>query len=300
MTRVSAPSRLHFGLLNAGDVPGRPRFGGCGLMIDRPGVCVGVEPAADWSATGPSAERALAVARRASATPVRVVVEGCPPEHVGLGVGTSLGLAVAKAIRPELPAVELARLVGRGERSGVGLYGFDRGGFVVDAGRIGDGLPALAGVLRVPPGWRVAVFVPAADGTWHGLRERKAFDRPPASPDRHDALGRLLADELTPALAAADFRRFAAAVHEYNRRAGEPFAAAQGGVYTGRVATALVAAVRSLGFEGVGQSSWGPTVFAFVEDAAQGEYLTDVIWDRFAGLRTAEVVAPATTGARVE
>ena len=62
MTRVTAPSRLHFGLFHvpaAGlthwpgpdDEPGLPvrSFGGVGLMIDRPGVVVTVRPAVDFS-----------------------------------------------------------------------------------------------------------------------------------------------------------------------------------------------------------------------------------------------------------
>src|SRR5438046_2232982 len=99
--RVVAPCRLHFGLFHV-PVEGLThwpdgttvrRFGGVGLMIDRPRVVVRVEPADDWSAEGPLADRALGYARRAAAfvrseqrRPVRVTVEECPPEHVGLGV----------------------------------------------------------------------------------------------------------------------------------------------------------------------------------------------------------------------
>ena len=67
MTRVTAPSRLHFGLLSlpaAGPIagpdstvaPGPPvrQFGGVGLMVDRPGLAVRVEPAGDWAGRGPA------------------------------------------------------------------------------------------------------------------------------------------------------------------------------------------------------------------------------------------------------
>src|SRR5258708_16452465 len=124
MTRVTAPSRLHFGLLSlpaAGPErwpgldgqPGLPirDFGGVGLMVDRPGLAVRVEVGdlgADWSATGPLADRALGFARRVVGTlpenerrPVHIVVEHAPAEHTGLGVGTQLGMAVAKAIALE-------------------------------------------------------------------------------------------------------------------------------------------------------------------------------------------------------
>ena len=64
MIRVVTGSRLHFGLLRPPPADGRRGFGGCGLMIDAPAIRVAVEPAAEWSATGPSADRALAVGRR--------------------------------------------------------------------------------------------------------------------------------------------------------------------------------------------------------------------------------------------
>ena len=75
MIRVQAPSRLHFGLLSMTtgnlwpDLHGQEtlfarRFGGIGLMIQKPGVHLSVQSASDWSAEGPLAERALWFARR--------------------------------------------------------------------------------------------------------------------------------------------------------------------------------------------------------------------------------------------
>jgi beta-RFAP synthase len=303
MTRVAAPSRLHFGLLNAGGVPGLPRFGGCGLMIESPGVVVRVEPASEWNGEGPSADRAVEFARRVTADPHRVVVEQCPPEHVGLGVGTALGLAVAKALRPELTAVELAPLVGRGQRSGVGLYGFDRGGFIVDAGRTGDALPRLSESIPFPAPWRIVLIVPDQPSHWHGSDEQAAFarDRDPVEAAR--TAGRMqdwLEGEIAPGLKAADFVRFSAGVYEYNRLAGEAFTLDQCGTYTGRMVTTIIGAVREAGCTGVGQSSWGPAVFAFAPDAARARSLSDAIRGQFADLPMVEVVSAAVRGARVE
>src|SRR5262245_51106612 len=140
MILVHAPSRLHFGLLSLpgpahwpnqlGEavVPAR-WFGGVGLMVEVPGVRLTAAPAPDWSATGPLAERALVYARRFAQTvpaaqvrPQRLEVERSAPEHAGLGTGTQLGLAVARALAAAwkldgLDAAELARRIGRGARS---------------------------------------------------------------------------------------------------------------------------------------------------------------------------------------
>ncbi|MCZ2340279.1 MAG: hypothetical protein LC104_00610 [Bacteroidales bacterium] len=276
MIRVSAPSRLHFGLLNTGHLTGVPRFGGCGLMIEAPGVSVGVEPAPQWSATGPNAERALALAQRVTTVCHRVVVERCPPEHVGLGVGTSLGLSVARALRPDAPIEELARLTGRGLRSGVGLYGFAHGGIICDAGRDSTAeLPRCGDRLAFPPDWRIVLIRPPVQPAWFGAAERQAFaESGVADPWR---LYQQLRDALAQIRAAlegdADFPAFAEAVFTFNREGGRWFESAQGGVYAAPAIAAIIDRVRQLGFVGVGQSSWGPTVFACTADAEQAEFL---------------------------
>src|SRR5262249_50286852 len=147
VTRVEASSRLHFGLLSLpvggdrwDDGPPRRQFGGVGLMIDSPQVAVSASPAREWSARGPSAQRALKFAQPFAATlPDRpafaIEVQSAPEEHAGLGSGTALALSVARAIAVETghadwPATELAGRIGRGERSAVGIHGFDRGGLI--------------------------------------------------------------------------------------------------------------------------------------------------------------------------
>jgi beta-ribofuranosylaminobenzene 5'-phosphate synthase len=293
VTRVTAPSRLHFGLLSLPAVgmdrwpgidgrPGLPvrHFGGVGLMVDRPGLAVRVEPADEWAAEGPLADRALGFARRVVGSlppgerrPFRVVVERAPAEHTGLGLGTQLGLAVAKAIAveagyPDWPAIELAVRVGRGERSAIGVHGFDGGGLIVEGGkRLGQAISPLIVRVPFPADWAVVLFTPPGDAGWHGGREREAFARlaetgPSAA--ETEALCRVVLTGMLPALAASDLNGFGEAVYEFNARVGNAFAPAQGGRYAGPGVTNLVARLRALGVAGVGQSSWGPTVFAVV------------------------------------
>jgi beta-ribofuranosylaminobenzene 5'-phosphate synthase len=308
VTRVVAPSRLHFGLLHmptgglthATGSPAR-LFGGCGLMIDAPGVAVAVEPASDWHGEGPLSSRAVEFARMVTNVPHRVVVERCPPEHVGLGTGTALGLAVAKAIRPELTAPELAQFVGRGRRSGVGLHGFEHGGFIVDHGKTDEGsLPGLACRLAFPEDWHVAVIIPDQPTNWHGLNERTAFARRRDSEKQSHTAARmeeLLHGEIVPALDAAAFDRFCEGLHEYNRLAGVAFEAEQGGLYASPIVAEIVDVVRGLGFPGVGQSSWGPCVFAVAPNERRAEDLTDVVRGRFPALKSVGVTTAARTGA---
>src|SRR5262245_14063660 len=104
--RIATPSRLHFGLLAWG--PRAPRqFGGVGLMIDRPGLELTAGPSSCWAADGPLRNRIIEVATGVSAKLVRggsgvepLLFQSVrmPGEHVGLGTGTQLSLAVARLV----------------------------------------------------------------------------------------------------------------------------------------------------------------------------------------------------------
>ena len=331
MVRVWTPCRLHFGLLSLGGdgeawpdrhgrrvLPAR-RFGGVGLMVERPGVQVAASPAAAWSAEGPLADRALVFAQRfaesvrrerpdAALPPQRLVVETAPPEHVGLGVGTQLGLATARELSEAWGCFtdieDLARRIGRGARSALGVHGFLHGGFLVESGkRDGDGLAPLAARASFPAEWRVVLAVPQEAPGLHGPGELEAFARLTAharDSASTDALCRLVLLGMLPALAEADLAAFGEALYDFNARVGEAFAPVQGGVYAGPRVAECVAWLRGEGVRGAGQSSWGPTVFGVVADEDRAADLVRRLSARF-GLGPAEVWSTAAcgTGARV-
>jgi beta-ribofuranosylaminobenzene 5'-phosphate synthase len=319
-------SRLHFGLLNAGgneraepgpggETPLPRHFGGVGLMIERPGLRVHALPASSWSASGPLAERALAFARRFAESvrqnegdkdlpPRRIGIERAAPEHAGLGTGTQLGLAVAQALAVswglEYDVRTLARRVGRGLRSALGVHGFEQGGLLVESGKLSaDRLAPLVARLSFPDPWRLVLVLPGEEGRTvglHGVREEKAFARlavGEAAPARTDVLCRLVLLGLLPALVECDADAFGEALHDFNARVGEVFAPVQGGLYASPRVAELVAFVRSQGIPGVGQSSWGPTVFAVVADEDHAKHLADRLREQFALEQEAVLVTPA-------
>ena len=283
--RVTTGSRLHLGLLglpgglwpDADGIENLPArsFGGVGLMIDSPSLTVRVSMASRWPETD---DRAAVFARRAAAAfaedapPLEVQVEHAPAEHVGLGSGTQLGLAIARAVAELLgradPSPEvLAQAVGRGLRSGLGAHGFALGGFLVDGGK-GSGSTIAPLVCRhpFPDDWRVLVAIPRNQRGLSGGLEREAFARlvaDPSSRAQTEALCRLVVLGMIPALVERDLPAFGEAVHDFNRRAGLLFKACQGGVYSSPIVAEIVGMLRAEGIAGVGQSSWGPAVFAF-------------------------------------
>ena len=287
MTRLAlrTPSRLHFGLLSWGLNASR-QFGGVGLMIEAPGLTITAEPAGSWTAEGPLAGRMIEFARRAAeglegrgfvVEPTSFRVAEPPPEHVGLGVGTQLGLGIARLVceragHPDPTIVELAELSGRGLRSGIGLHGFAHGGLIVDGGRSGpEGVPPLLSRLEFPDEWSVLVVLAGQGPGLHGLREVRAFaELPPSTDSLTDRLCRLVLLGLMPAVVERDLPRFGEALEEIQRRVGEGFAPAQGGTFADPSLEAIADEMRASGLRGVGQSSWGPTLYGF-SDGSPGE-----------------------------
>jgi len=297
MIRIQTPSRLHFGLLSLPreDASGLSvrRFGGVGLMIDSPGILLTIERSSSWVANGYLAERAMSLARQFTTTPetaYRITVERSPCEHTGLGVGTQLGLAVAKAIATDLglqhlTTVELAKMVGRGQRSAIGVHGFERGGFLVEEGKSDlDAISALVASPKYPNEWPIVLVTPRHEGQWHGEREKLAFARlfqrgMPA--EWTSRLWEIVRSRMFVGLENRDVTTFGEAVYDYNRMSGEAFAEAQGGIYASKEIAFVVAVLRELGLHGVGQSSWGPTVFAIAESIEQAQWLMHRLREQF-------------------
>jgi beta-ribofuranosylaminobenzene 5'-phosphate synthase len=274
---VEAPARLHFGVLDLRGRLGRC-FGGLGAAVPAPSLLLEARPAVRVTAEGPDAERAVEFADRALAFyglshGVHLVLHRVIPGHAGLGSGTQLGLAVARALAQlyGLPTdpVELAQATGRGRRSAIGTWTFAHGGFIVEGGRRpGSGLIApLLARFPIPASWRCVVVVPSGGRGLSGEAEAQAFEELTPPPDQEvERVAHLVLMQLLPALVESDLPSFGAALSAVQRITGAWFAGQQGGVFAPGPTARLVSEMEAWGAAGVGQSSWGPAAYGLVQD----------------------------------
>lgn len=293
--RVRTGARLHFGPFAVGATLGR-RFGGVGLMIDAPGVDLTVSAAASGASTDeiesdPTVRGVIEAALRgyrqtmpdgAALPPVRLRVDSFIPPHAGLGSGTQTALAVARALseweqrtnsssrrtgHAVVAASELARRTGRGLRSGIGIAGFESGGLLLDAGKSSpDGIGALVARLDMPA-WPFVLVTPKDRPGLSGAEEREAFSRlGPMRPELTDRLCRIALLDLAGAVREADFNAASRALSEFGTEVGRYFAPVQGGTLAHPRMRDLAEALRHEGVEGIGQTSWGPTLFVMTAD----------------------------------
>jgi predicted sugar kinase len=284
-------------------------------MIDKPsvrlsisGVSIGpdleaygheFDPCADWN-DHYWKERFLKVhlgfrSRTHCSDLYRVRLEQAPSPHVGLGSGTQFACAASAILnaasneRFNAPArVSSQRLdqaltidSGRGLRSHVGLYGFLYGQMLIDRG---EALDALARgeprtiVQGFPESWPIVLIHEEIYRGDSGASEQAIFDAcsKRENPNRERML-ELISEQIVPAVGSEDLPAFAEAIGRYGELAGGIFSRAVGDAYRTPRIRYWVDRLRALGFEGVGQSSWGPVVFVMVQDDQQAQWLLDRI-----------------------
>ncbi len=281
--RVIAPARLHLGFFDLNGALGR-RFGSLGITLEDVFTKVVMRAAETLTVTGPEHARAAqAIERLSSALDLPATgalsIERAIPPHVGLGSGTQVHLAVGTAYaqlhgQPASPR-EIAGLLERGARSGIGIGAFEAGGVLADGGRgSGAELPPIIARHPFPDGWRVLLIGDAERQGIAGGRESQAFAAlPPFPSDDAARLCRLMLMVCLPALAEADFAEFSRAVGQLQRVIGDHFGHAQGGRFASPAVAGALDWLEQRGLHGVGQTSWGPTGFALIDEPARAERL---------------------------
>jgi beta-ribofuranosylaminobenzene 5'-phosphate synthase len=309
---VETGSRLHFGPLTNGLSRGR-LFGGIGMMIDVPAARLEIRPAEtdSFEASPPVRDKIEPLLERVRGEisplrPLHVQIETEADLHSGLGTGSQLSLAVVAALlrlaNEDLSADRLAELSDRGKRSALGIHGFLHGGFLLDGGkRRPDQVGTLLARFEVPESWRLVLVTPTDRSGLSGEAEAAAFRDLQAMPlATTGELSRLVLLEILPALAERNFSAFAAGLHAYGSIVGDYFADIQGGRYAHPTIGELVTWLGQRGVTGTGQTSWGPSLFALVEQTTQANELAAAIQNdpRWNGCRV-RIARPLNRGASV-
>jgi beta-ribofuranosylaminobenzene 5'-phosphate synthase len=194
------------------------------------------------------------------------------PSHVGFGSGTQMALSVVALISKlyglNLEQRQIAHFSGRGARSGVGLGTFFQGGLVVDAGR-GEKttIPPVIARLDFPEDWRILLIYDKNQIGINGQTEHQAFSTLPEFPSSlAGELCRHVLMQGLPAIYEQDLDSFGSTVRALQVATGEHFSGAQGGLYASKNVEEVLNFLEKNAVKCLGQSSWGPTGFAILEN----------------------------------
>ncbi len=319
-TTVSTGSRLHFGFNNLSLTLDR-LYGGIGAGITTPTTSVTVEPAPELDCSHETLETYAKHAINYLDIPgAKITLNSSPPRHAGLGSGTQLALAtytaLAKAhdITPDARAA--APALDRGGRSGVGVATFNTGGFIVDAGHPVDRftvsrpargqwtVPAPIIHHHIPTDWRFVLILPDAQHGPSGPIEDAQLRSVIETADSRitNQISVIITTQLLPAIATGDRRNFGRAITEIGRLNGIWYADEQGGIYRPPVGSLIDELSEQPLFDGIGQSSWGPTVYGLtdVDRVEQAKTAARDALDTIDEEGTILVSTPRNTGATIQ
>ena len=301
--RITTPCRIHLSLIDENGYTGRVD-GGIGLMLDRPNVV--------FEASN-NAEEFKIEAHKYYRESIEVINEQASkifkafninnknfhfnlkryyPSHVGLGSKTQLSLAIAKAITKlkginDLGIEELTKLVERGGTSGIGWRGFDKGGFILDAGHdFGFGkeketfLPSSASknanpaltIFRypIPEHWRFVLVIPNVKKGAFGDEEISIFQsHAPVPKEEVNEVSHQILMKIIPGLLKKDLECFGEGL---KRIQSIGFKKVEIGLQHGIVKDVLkLFASRNL--KAYAMSSFGPSVIGIVESESDANDL---------------------------
>ena len=277
---VIAPARLHMGFLDLSGSLGR-QFGSIGVALNEPVTQLVISASDKKYIENKSVSKYLTIFCKAFdvSDALNIAIVETIPEHIGLGSGTQMALAIGAGLNAfydlKLSVRDIAAVMDRGLRSGIGIGVFEQGGFVVDGGRGENTItPPMLAHFDVPENWRfILVFDKRGQGL-HGQQEIQAFKTlPPFPRSEVERLSYLLLMQALPAIAEKDLARFGDVITELQRAVGEHFSPAQGGIFSSGDVAESMNWLANRGAVAVGQTSWGPTGFCLVENAEIAENL---------------------------
>jgi beta-ribofuranosylaminobenzene 5'-phosphate synthase len=291
---VRSGGRLHLGQLDLSGSLGR-LYGGLGIAIDQPKLEVTAEISESLSVVCQHGDekRLSNIAREYlkhyGLPGVKIELVQPLPSHSGLGSGTSLSLALGFAITMVYglhPSInELAVITDReGSRSGIGVAAFEQGGVLVDGGKRVDcpiddhklQVPPLLVRIPFPEDWAIILALPSSKRMF-GRKEEKAFQSlSPMDQEVSGTVCRLLLMKLLPAVIEKNLESFGQAVEAIQGCVGSYFKPVQGGLFASAEASRIAEYMRSEGAVGVGQSSWGPTIYGFARKENHSDLLERV------------------------
>lgn len=307
---VSAPARLHMGFIDLSGALGR-HFGSIGIALNEIQTRLSITAAEQLSANGNGSQRAIKTARQLCQLlqipdQIHISLQASIPEHIGLGSGTQMSLAIGAALNTfydlGLSIREIACLTDRGARSGIGIGVFEYGGLVVDGGRgPHTETPPLLARMQVPESWRFLLVFDRRGQGLHGAQEVAAFKQlPPFPRSEAERLCYLLMMQALPALAEQDLALFGEVITELQAAVGEHFAPVQGGIFTSTEVAATMDWLQKQGAVAIGQTSWGPTGFCAVDDPERANELLADLQTRFCSeYLSFTVVSPRNRGSDV-
>ena len=328
--RITTPCRIHLSLIDENGYTGRVD-GGIGLMLDRPNVV--------FEATN-HAEEFKIEAHKYYRESIEVINEQASkifkayninnknfhfnlkryyPSHVGLGSKTQLSLAIAIAItklkNKSVSVQELTKLVQRGGTSGIGWRGFEKGGFIIDAGHnFGKGkekesfLPSSASITAdpaltimrypIPEHWRFVLVIPNVKKGAYGDEEISIFQsHAPIPKEEVNEVSHQILMKVIPGIINEDLKCFGEGLKRIQRIGFKKIEIS----LQHDIVKNVLSLFEEYGVKAFGMSSFGPSIVGVVESDEDANNLLKKVQMRLKNIiGHIYICKPNNCGAKIE
>ena len=186
--QIISPARIHIGFLNL-DLKSNRKFGSLGLTISKFSYKINIE---NFRSTEiicedkPLKKKIIEIIKfyksKYTIPNFRITILNKIPMHNGLGSGTqltlSIGYLISKFCDLNININEIALTFKRGLRSGIGIESFKKGGFNIDAGKLGGSTKPPLNILNLkwPYNWKILLIFDENLIGIHGKKEVNEFN----------------------------------------------------------------------------------------------------------------------------
>ena len=250
MIKLISPSRIHLGLIDLNGSIGRVD-GGIGISLDYPNFIIEGKGSSEieiefnkriLNNTNPNDLTDIEnriyysskeILKYIGEEGIYLKINEIMPQHSGLGSGTQISLATGKIISEiyniKLNTKTISKITGRGGTSGIGVYSFEKGGFIIDGGHsfgknkekqdfkpssASKNTPVAPLLFRHDFNWDIVLTIPKGENIC-GDKEVDIFKKYcPISLNETQKMCHLILMKMIPAIINNDFISFGEVVNE--------------------------------------------------------------------------------------
>ena len=276
--RISTPSRIHLGFLEL-DNSSERIFGSIGLTISKFENIIEISKNKKFQiiSNNPNTKRRIeemiiVLKKNYQINECKIEILKTIPQHIGLGSGTQLTLAIGSLISEfnnlNLNPKNISSIFGRGLRSGIGIQSFKSGGFIVDCGkqRRSNSIPPVFFNSKWPREWKIILIFDNSKVGVSGKNETQEFKKIAMThPKICKENCKALLMQILPGLMEKNFYFFTKGLQTIQENMSKVFYSNKK-KYTSQKIEKIFKFLIKKKITGFGQTSWGPTGFIFCEN----------------------------------
>jgi beta-ribofuranosylaminobenzene 5'-phosphate synthase len=265
--RIKTPSRLHFGVINIKNSDFN-LYGSVGLALSNPFSIIEAYEKENSLKINVYREdikfrlsKLLKYYKLNKNLEINLINE--IPEHVGLGSTTQTVLAISEALfianDLRFDPYEIAPILEIGKISGIGIGAYLFGGFLIDNGKNNlNEVTKLSFKCDFPNDWGFILIIDYKVKRISGKEEEELFKILPITPKNRIEKMLNLIEGMKDAIKERDIESFGKNLTQLQINVGLNFSSVQKDIF---IFKDYIDMLKRLGAFGVGQSSWGPTIY---------------------------------------